>query len=118
MPQRSLLKAPQTKPPIEITVDKHKSYPPAFQSMKSRKIFSRKSKLTKSKYKNNILEQEHRFIKKTARKTLGFYSMDSAIKTISGIEPIHMLREEQTWRNLDSGFLRAQFINSQFGIII
>ena len=115
---KKILKAPQTRPPFEITVDKHKSYPPAFQSMKSRKIFSRKSKLKKSKYKNNILEQDHRFIKKMARKTLGFYSMDTAIKTISGIEAVHMLRKEQTRRNLNSGFLRAQFINSQFGIII
>ena len=84
---KKILRAPQTRPPFEITVDKHKSYPPAFQSMKSRKIFSRKSKLKKSKYKNNILEQDHRFIEKMARKTLVFIQWTLQLKQFQGLRP-------------------------------
>ena len=71
---RKTLGAPQTSWPIEVTVDKHASYPPAFSTMKKSCKFSRKSRLNRSKYSNNVLEQDHRFIKKILRKTLGLLS--------------------------------------------
>lgn len=47
------------------------------------------------KYLNNIAEQDHRFIKKRTRPTLGFKNFYSAKETISGIENIRMIQKGQ-----------------------
>jgi putative transposase len=47
------------------------------------------------KYLNNIIEQDHRFIKKLTRPMLGFKALHSAQATIAGIEAAHMLRKDQ-----------------------
>ena len=47
------------------------------------------------KYLNNIVEQDHRFIKKITKPMKGFKSFESAQATISGIELHHMLRKGQ-----------------------
>tara|TARA_B100000795_G_scaffold249085_1_gene216364 strand:- start:434 stop:1057 length:624 start_codon:yes stop_codon:yes gene_type:complete len=43
------------------------------------------------KYLNNIVEQDHRFIKKITRPTLGFKAFHSATATLAGIEVAHMI---------------------------
>lgn len=48
-----------------------------------------------TKYLNNIIEQDHRFIKKKINQMLGFHSYESAVKTICGIEITHMIRKGQ-----------------------
>ncbi len=55
----------------------------------------KKVKLRQIKYLNNIVEQDHRFIKKKVRSILGFKSFDTANKTITGIEVMNMLRKGQ-----------------------
>lgn len=47
------------------------------------------------KYLNNMIEQDHRFIKKITKYTKGFKSFESAEATIAGIELHHMLRKRQ-----------------------
>lgn len=47
------------------------------------------------KYLNNIVEQDHRFIKKITRPTLGFKAFHSAAATLAGIEVAHMIRKQQ-----------------------
>lgn len=47
------------------------------------------------KYLNNILEQDHRHIKRITKPMLGFKSFESAKATIAGIELHHMLRKNQ-----------------------
>lgn len=47
------------------------------------------------KYLNNIVEQDHRFIKKITKAMKGFKSFGSAEATISGIELHHMLKKGQ-----------------------
>ena len=47
------------------------------------------------KYLNNIVEQDHRFIKKITKPMKGFKSFEFAQATISGIELHHMLRKGQ-----------------------
>ena len=47
------------------------------------------------KYLNNIVEQDHRFIKRITRPTKGFKSFDSAKATIAGIELHHMIKKGQ-----------------------
>ena len=47
------------------------------------------------KYLNNIVEQDHRFIKKITKPMKGFKAFHSAEATLSGIELYHMLRKNQ-----------------------
>ena len=48
-----------------------------------------------NKYLNNIVEQDHRFIKKTTKPMKGFKAFHSASATLAGIELHHMLRKGQ-----------------------
>ena len=47
------------------------------------------------KYLNNILEQDHRFIKRITGRMLGFKAFHSASATLEGIEAAHMIRKGQ-----------------------
>lgn len=47
------------------------------------------------KYLNNIVEQDHRFIKKITNPMRGFKSFQSATATLAGIEVAHMIRKKQ-----------------------
>ncbi|MBY0544567.1 MAG: DDE-type integrase/transposase/recombinase [Gammaproteobacteria bacterium] len=47
------------------------------------------------KYLNNLVEQDHRAIKRLTRPMLGFKSFESANATIAGIELHHMLKKGQ-----------------------
>ena len=47
------------------------------------------------KYLNNIVEQDHRFIKKITKPMKGFKAFHSADATLAGIELHHMLRKKQ-----------------------
>jgi putative transposase len=47
------------------------------------------------KYLNNLIEQDHRFIKKITKPMMGFKAFHSAKATIDGIETAHMIRKGQ-----------------------
>ena len=47
------------------------------------------------KYLNNIVEQDHRAIKRQTRPMLGFKSFWSAAVTLAGVELVHMIRKGQ-----------------------
>jgi putative transposase len=47
------------------------------------------------KYLNNIIEQDHRGVKRVTRPMLGFKSFEAARSTLVGIELMHMLRKGQ-----------------------
>ena len=51
--------------------------------------------LRQSKYLNNLVEQDHRAIKRRVRPMLGFKAFGSAAKIIAGIETMHMIKKEQ-----------------------
>ncbi|MCK4207129.1 IS6 family transposase [Brucella pituitosa] len=57
------------------------------------------------KYLNNILEQDHRFIKRITKPMMGFKAFHSASATIAGIEVAHMIRKNQFVNNNRSSFL-------------
>lgn len=46
-----------------------------------------------SKYRNNLIEQDHRLIKHVLVKSSGFQSLRTALKTLSGIEVVHQLHK-------------------------
>jgi putative transposase len=47
------------------------------------------------KYFNNIVEQDHRGVKRVTRPVLGFKSFEAAQDTLVGIELMHMLKKRQ-----------------------
>jgi len=47
------------------------------------------------KYLNNIVEQDHRAIKRVTKPMLNFKSFRSARKVLAGIELMHMIRKGQ-----------------------
>ena len=46
------------------------------------------------KYLHNVIEQDHRAVKRVTRPMLGFKSFDAAQATLAGIELMHMIQEE------------------------
>jgi len=64
----------------------------------------RRINILRVKYLNNIVEQDHRFIKKITRPTLGFRAFHSATATLAGIEVAHMIRKQQFQLNHSSPF--------------
>ena len=51
--------------------------------------------LRQSKYLNNLIEQDHRAIKRIVRPMLGFKDFNCARKLIAGIETMHMVKKGQ-----------------------
>lgn len=47
------------------------------------------------KYLNNLIEQDHRFIKKITQPMMGFKALHSARATLDGIETAHRIRKGQ-----------------------
>jgi len=47
------------------------------------------------KYLNNIVEQDHRFIKWRIQQGLGFKDFESARRTLTGIEIVHKIKKNQ-----------------------
>jgi hypothetical protein len=69
-------------------------------------------------YLNNIVEQDHRFIKKRNAASLWFRSVKGAVNTIAGYESVHMIKKGQV-RWLAKGDIAGQvrFIHQIFGIV-
>ncbi len=84
--------------PDRIAIDKSGANLTGLQSLNVILKFTgtgRIIKIVQSKYLNNIVEQDHRFIKKITRPMLGFKSFHSATATLAGIETAHMIRKGQ-----------------------
>ena len=56
---------------------------------------NRRIKIRQCKYLNNIIEQDHRFIKRKTKLILGFKNFYSAQKTLAGVELIRMIKKGQ-----------------------
>ena len=81
--------------PRAITVDKNPAYPIAIRELKNDRILTQNVSLRQIKYLNNIVEQDHRSIKRLVRPMLGFQFFNTAIQTIKGIEIMHMIKKGQ-----------------------
>jgi transposase-like protein len=113
---RKALKQSHTVNPRTITVDKNAAYPIAAKAMKRDGELWRFAKLRQVKFLNNIVEQDHRRIKRLARPGLGFKSFVTATQTIAGYEAMAMIRKGQAVGVLpnDMGAQRG-FIATLFG---
>jgi IS6 family transposase len=104
---RKALAQPHTVNPRTITVDKNPAYPRAVGDMKRAGELWRFSKLRQRKYLNNIVEQDHRRIKRLVRPGLGFGGLETAKRTLAGYEVMAMIRKGQV-HNVGGRDMRAQ----------
>ena len=72
--------------PIKINIDKSGSNTAAITEINSYLPKSEKIEIRQCKYLNNVIEQDHRFLKKITRPALGYKAMHSASATLEGIE--------------------------------
>ena len=79
--------------PEKITIDKSGANIAAIESVKADACVD--ILMRQNKYLNNIVEQDHRAIKRITRPMLGFKSFSSARILIAGIETMHMIRKGQ-----------------------
>ncbi len=64
--------------------------------------------IRKTKYLNNIVEQDHRAVKRVTRPMLGFKAFEAAQSTFTGIELMHMLRKGQLIDGSEQGRSAAE----------
>jgi transposase-like protein len=66
---------------------------------------------------NNVLEQDHRAIKRRVNAKQGFREFQAARRTIQGYEAVHMIRKRQArWVAGDDLLRQIQFIDSLFAL--
>jgi transposase-like protein len=79
--------------PEKITIDKSGANTAAIESHNIEHKVG--IEIRQVKYLNNIVEQDHRAIKRQTRPMLGFKSFWSAAVTLAGVELMHMIRKGQ-----------------------
>jgi len=111
------LGAPHSVTPRVINVDKNAAYPKAMETLKINQQLPADCELRQIKYLNNLIEQDHRFIKRRTRPGLGFFSFDTAQRALAGYETMNMIRKGQM-KGAEKGDILAQveLINRLFGI--
>ena len=79
--------------PLKINIDKSGANKAGIDAVNAE--FLEKIEIRQVKYLNNIVEQDHRFIKKITNSIMGFKSFHSALATLDGIELHHMIKKGQ-----------------------
>jgi IS6 family transposase len=92
---RKVLSASHTVTPRVITVDKNGAYPKASKELKAEGVLPDACGLRQVTYLNHIVEQDHRFIKRLVKPGMGFFSFETAWRTIQGYEVLNMMRKGQ-----------------------
>ena len=100
-----------------INVDKNAAYPKAIAELKAAGILPEQVELRQVKYLNNLIEQDHRFIKRLVKPGLAFFSVETAGRTLQGYEVMNMIRKGQM-RGVEKGDILGQvaFVATLFGM--
>jgi IS6 family transposase len=114
---RKMLGRSNITAPRVINVDKNPAYIGAVHDLKQEYLLPDHCKRRPSRYMNNMVEQDHRFMKRLIRPGLGFGSYPTAWRTIQGYETMHMIRKGQI-EGVDKDNIRAQnqLIAKLFGL--
>ena len=103
--------------PRVMNVDKNPAYPAAVEALKAEGALPRRVRLRQCKYLNNVIEQDHRIVKKRVWLAKGYGSFQSAWRTLQGIETVHMIRKGRVrWLAKDDTLGQALFITDLFAI--
>ena len=111
------LQAPGHPRPRVITVDGNPSYPKVIAELKQERKLGRRCRCRTCPYLNNVVEQDHRGIKRRVNASQGFRSFDGAWRTIQGYEVLHMIRKGHVrWLPKDDVLGQIQFIRETLGL--
>ena len=114
--QRALAHSGNRMPRV-INVDKNRAYPAAVSDLKKEGIIRRGCRLRQCKYLNNIVEQDHRNVKRRTWLAKGYGSLPTAWRTLRGIEAMDMIRKGRVRRVAKSDTLaQIIFVEKLFGI--
>ena len=111
------LQAPGYPRPRVITVDGNPSYPMVIAELKQERKLGRRCRCRTCPYLNNLVEQDHRAIKRRVNASRGFRSFDGAWRTIQGYQVVHMIRKGQVrWLPKGDVLGQIQFIREILGL--
>ena len=114
---RKAFQSPGNPSPRVINVDKNPAYAVAVRELKAEGVLSKRSRLRQCRYLNNIVEQDHRTVKRRARLAMGYRSFRTAWKTLQGIETMHMINKGRVkWLAKGDAFGQVNFVHHLFGI--
>jgi len=102
--------------PKTITTDKHAPYIKAITQLQNERVLARNLKHRQCRYLNNVIESDHRRIKRIVNPMLGFKTMNSAKRCIAGIEAMAMMVKKQTHYLKLSILEQVQFVKRLFHI--
>ncbi len=86
-------------------------------ALKAEGTLPRRVRLRQCKYLNNVIEQDHRTVKKRTWLAKGYGSFQSAWRTLEGIETMNMIRKGRVRRVAKGNVVaEAQFIVMLFSI--
>ena len=103
--------------PRVINTDLAPIYGSAILDMKQEGTLRRRCRHRPVQYLNNILEQDHRAIKRRVKAKQNFREFQAARRTILGYEAIHMIRKGQVrWVSGVDVRKQNQFIDKLFGL--
>jgi transposase-like protein len=113
---KSMMRADHRRLPFSISVDQNAAYPEAFSASQEERIVPQDCQLRRVKYLNNVIEQDHRFIKKKVRAAQCFKSFHTAERTLEGIEAVNMMRKGQVKRLSGDARSQVKFILNLFQV--
>jgi IS6 family transposase len=114
---RRVIDASGNAMPRVMNVDKNPAYPAAVDALKAEGALPRRVALRQCKYLNNVIEQDHRTVKKRVWLAKGYGSFQSAWRTLQGIETVHMIRKGRVrWLAKGDAAGQALFIAGLFAL--
>ena len=113
------LQSPNHPRPRVVNVDRNPAYPRAIEELKGTRELGRCCHCRPVRYLNNIVEQDHRTIKRRVRAMQGFRSFQCAWRTIQGIETVNMIRKGQIrWLSKSDILGQARFVSELFAVAL
>ena len=114
---RKALNSPGNRVPRVINVDQNRAYPAAVEALKKEGFLPGRVQLRQSKYLNNVVEQDHRTVKKRTWLAKGYGSFLTAWRTLQGIEAMNMIRKGRArWVAKGDAIAQATFIAALFDL--
>ncbi len=114
---RQALGRESTRNPRLIVTDRLKSYPGALRELKRDGELGRCTRHRRGRWLNNLVEQDHRRVKRRTGPMLGFKRFITARRTLAGVEAMAMLAKGQV-RTVPANDMPAQrtFVHQVFGL--
>jgi transposase, IS6 family len=114
---RQVREARPTTTPRVITVDQPAAYPPACEALQQARLLCETCRRRQCTYLNQVIEQDHRCVKRRVNSGLGFGTLSTAPRTIQGDEARHMFRNGHLERGTKGDVLaQHRIINQRCGL--